>query len=67
MTPDNKKRLFLFLTLAFGIAWLVALVIALGGLAESPVLISLNLTLAAALGRRRDQWRPPWQTCSRAC
>jgi membrane protease YdiL (CAAX protease family) len=51
MTQENKKRLFLFLALAFGIAWLIALVIALkGGLAESPVLIpSLNLTLAAAL------------------
>ena len=47
----NKKRLFLFLAFAFGIAWLVSLVIALkGGLAESPLLIpSLNLTLAAAL------------------
>ena len=47
----NKKRLFIFLAFAFGLAWLISLVIALkGGLAESPLLIpSLNLTLAAAL------------------
>ena len=47
----NKQRLWLFLSLAFGAAWLISLVIALkGGLAESPMLIpSLNLSLAAAL------------------
>jgi membrane protease YdiL (CAAX protease family) len=51
LEKPNKKRLFLFLALAFGLAWLVALVIYLqGGLAQSPLLIpELNLTLAAAL------------------
>ena len=47
----NKQRLWIFLSLAFGAAWLISLVIYLkGGLAESPMLIpSLNLSLAAAL------------------
>lgn len=47
----NQKRLLLFLAFAFGIAWLISLVIALqGGLSQSPLLIpELNLSLAAAL------------------
>lgn len=60
MTDIDKKRLFLFLTLAFSIAWLCALVIALtGGLVNSPELIpNSGLTLALVLLASVYMWAP---------
>ncbi len=51
ITAPNKKRLTLFLALAFGIAWAACLVISVtGGLQESPMIVpEINLSLAGFL------------------
>ncbi|MCJ7693788.1 MAG: CPBP family intramembrane metalloprotease [Anaerolineaceae bacterium] len=51
ITSTDKKRVILFIALAFAIAWITSLVIYLnGGLAQSPIIIpSLGLNLATIL------------------
>ncbi len=60
MTAIQKKHLFWFLALAFGISWVCALVIALtGGLAASPVLVpGTPITLALVLLASVYMWGP---------
>ena len=58
--PLERKRLMLYLGLAFGIAWAVALVIALtGGLTNSPLLVpEFGITLALVLLSLGYMWAP---------
>ncbi|MBM3137913.1 MAG: CPBP family intramembrane metalloprotease [Chloroflexi bacterium] len=57
---NNKKHLYIFLSLAFGISWLTALVIYLtGGLVNSPVLIpGTGISLALILLASVYMWGP---------
>ena len=56
----DVKRLGIFLALAFGLAWIIGLVIFLtGGLVNSPVLVpQLQLTLAVVLLAVGYMWAP---------
>jgi membrane protease YdiL (CAAX protease family) len=56
----DKKRLFIFLGIAFGIAWILALVLVLtGGLAGSPELVpDTGFTLALVLVTMGYMWSP---------
>jgi len=60
MEALNKKRIRLFLIIAFAISWSAALVIYLtGGLANSPVIIETgNITLAYILMASAYMWGP---------
>lgn len=60
MTEINKKRLYIFLGIAFAISWVSALVIVLtGGLENSPVLVQgSNITLAVVLLSSIYMWGP---------
>jgi membrane protease YdiL (CAAX protease family) len=60
MTEENKKRLKLFLILAFGISWTAAIVIiATGGLENSPeVIADSGITLAVVLLASVYMWGP---------
>ena len=60
METIEKKRVTLFLILAFGISWASAVIIALtGGLANSPVLIpGTQITLALILEASIFMWGP---------
>jgi len=57
---NNKKHLYIFLSFAFGISWLTALVIYLtGGLVNSPVLVpGTAITLALILLASVYMWGP---------
>lgn len=58
ITTIERKRILIFLGLAYGIAWLTGLVIYLtGGLTNSPE-ISPNLTLASVLLATTYMWAP---------
>jgi membrane protease YdiL (CAAX protease family) len=56
----DRKRLYIFLGFAFGIAWIVGLIIYLtGGLAKSPEIIpGSNITLAVILEAFGYMWAP---------
>jgi len=60
LTSDNKKRITIFLVLAFGIAWITALIIFLtGGLENSQVLDATSgFTLAFLLLAGPYMWAP---------
>ncbi len=60
MTPIQKRRIILFLAIAFGISWLTALVIQLtGGLVNSPIVIEgSSITLAYILLASVYMWGP---------
>lgn len=60
ITPENKKRIIIFLVIAFTLAWASALVIYLtGGIANSKVIEpTLRLTLAAILMATTMMWAP---------
>lgn len=57
---NNKKHLYIFLSFAFGISWLTALVIYLtGGLVNSPILVpGTAITLALILLASVYMWGP---------
>ena len=58
---DNKvdwRRVFLFLGFAYGIAWLVALIIALTGGLRNSIQIAPNITLALVLLAVPYMWAP---------
>jgi membrane protease YdiL (CAAX protease family) len=59
-TPLDKRRIALYLTFAYGIAWTCGLIIALtGGLANSPTLIpGTSITLAMVLLATGYMWAP---------
>ena len=56
----ETRRLVIFLTFAFGIAWMVGLIVYLtGGLVNSPVLVQTpHITLAVALIATAYMWAP---------
>ena len=56
----DLKRIYIFLAITFGLAWIVALIIYLtGGLQNSPVLVSgTPITLAAVLLVSLVMWSP---------
>ena len=60
LIPENKKRVTLFLVLAFGISWLIALIIFItGGLENSPILDPTSgLSLAYLLLAGPYMWGP---------
>ena len=60
MNAIDRRRIVIFLVLAFGIAWAVALVVYLtGGLFESPIIVpALNLRLAQVLLATGVMWAP---------
>ena len=60
LNPENKKRITIFLVLAFGISWLTALIIFItGGLENSPILDSTSgLSLAYLLLAGPYMWGP---------
>ena len=60
MTEINKKRLYIFLAIAFAISWACALVIILtGGLENSPVLVEgSGITIAIVLLASIYMWGP---------
>ena len=60
MTEINKKRLYIFLAIAFAISWASALVIVFtGGLENSPVLVEgSGITLAVVLLASVYMWGP---------
>ena len=60
LIPENKKRVTIFLVLAFGISWLTALIIFItGGLENSPILDSTSgLSLAYLLLAGPYMWGP---------
>jgi membrane protease YdiL (CAAX protease family) len=60
LTSENKKRITIFLALAFGISWLTALIIFItGGLENSPMLDSTSgLSLAYLLLAGPFMWGP---------
>lgn len=51
ITPMDKRRLYIFISLAFGLAWAFSLIVALtGGIADSPAIVSgSQITLAYVL------------------
>ncbi len=60
ITQENKKRIIIFLAIAFGISWITSLVIYLtGGLINSPMIVpELNLSLATLLMATVIMWSP---------
>ncbi len=60
ITSQNKKRIFIFLAFAFGLAWAAGLVIYLtGGIVDSPMVIpALGINLAALLMATGMMWAP---------
>jgi len=60
ITSENKKRIVIFLVIAFTLAWASALVIYLtGGIANSKVIVpQLNMTLATVLMATGMMWAP---------
>ena len=60
MHAVDKRRVLIFLALAYGIAWGMALVVYLtGGLVSSPILVpALNLSLASLLIALGVMWAP---------
>ena len=60
ITPENKKRIIIFLVIAFTLAWASALVIYLtGGIVNSKVIEpTLRLTLASILMATGMMWAP---------
>ena len=65
MIPSSidRRRITIFLLLAFSIAWSASLAIALtGGLASPPLVAGINLPLLLLAGVVMPP-HPPWHTC----
>lgn len=60
INPENKKRIFIFIAIAFGISWATALAILFtGGITNSPMIVpELNMTLSTVLMATLYMWAP---------